>query len=73
MARAALGWSVRDLEAKSGVRRNTISRYESATTILASASPASKRRWSIRGSFFFEGTRLYGTGVGLKKAKAQKR
>jgi transcriptional regulator with XRE-family HTH domain len=72
MARAALGWSVRDLEAKSGVGRNTISRYEIGHDIPASASPASKRRWSIRGSFFFEGDRLYGTGVGLKKSQSSK-
>ena len=31
MARAALGWSVRDLAAKSGVHRNTITRLESGT------------------------------------------
>ena len=39
MARAALGWSVRDLAAKSGIAANTVSRYENGadaygTTLL---------------------------------------
>lgn len=34
MARAALGWGVRDLAAKAGVSANTISRYENGADAL---------------------------------------
>ena len=71
MARAALGWSVRDLEAKSGVGRNTISRYEIGHDILASAVASLEKALVDQGGVFFEGDRVYGTGVGLKKTKAQ--
>jgi hypothetical protein len=72
MARAALGWSVRDLEAKSGVvGRNKISRYEIGHDILASAVASLEKVLVDQGAVFFEGDRVYGTGVGLKKAKAQ--
>lgn len=73
MARAALGWSVRDLEAKSGVGRNTISRYEIGHDILASALDSLEKVLGDQGIVFFEGDRTYGTGVGLKKAQSSKR
>ena len=72
MARAALGWSVRDLEAKSGVGRNTISRYEIGHDILASAVASLEKALVDQGLVFFEGERLYGTGVGLKKSQSSK-
>ena len=34
MARAALGWSVRDLSARAGVTANTVSRYENGADSL---------------------------------------
>ena len=34
MARAALNWTVRDLEKKSQIGRNTISRYEAGHDVL---------------------------------------
>ena len=73
MARAALGWSVRDLEAKSGVGRNTISRYEIGHDILASAVASLEKVLADQGVVFFEGDRVYGTGVGLKKSQSSKR
>ena len=73
MARAALGWSVRDLEAKSGVGRNTISRYEIGHDILASAVASLEKVLGDQGIVFFEGDRTYGTGVGLRKSQSSKR
>jgi transcriptional regulator with XRE-family HTH domain len=73
MARAALGWSVRDLETKSGVGRNTISRYEIGHDILASALDRLERVLAEQGIVFFEGDRTYGIGVGLKKGQSSKR
>ena len=73
MARAALGWSVRDLEAKSGVGRNTISRYEIGHDILASAVASLEKVLADQAGVFFEGDRVYGTGVGLKKTQSSKR
>lgn len=70
MARAALGWSLRDLEAKSGVGRNTISRYECGKDILASAIDSLEKVMADQGVVFFEGDRTYGMGVGLNKRKA---
>ena len=34
MARAALGWSVRELAAKAGLTANTVSRYENGADAL---------------------------------------
>ena len=73
MARAALGWSVRDLEAKSGVGRNTISRYEIGHDILASAVASLEKALVDQGGVFFEGTAFTEQASDSKKAKAQKR
>jgi transcriptional regulator with XRE-family HTH domain len=67
MARAALNWTLKDLEAKSGVGRNTISRYEAGHDILASALGSLEKTLVDQGLVFFEGDRDHGTGVGIKK------
>ena len=67
MARAALGWTLQDLEAKSGVGRNTISRYEAGHDILASALQSLEGVLTDEGIVFFEDDKVYGIGVGLKK------
>jgi len=73
MARAALGWSVRDLEANPGVGRNTISRYEAGHDILSGALDSLEKVLADQGVVSFEGNGVYGTGVGLKKHQAAKR
>ena len=73
MARAALNWTLKELEAKSGVGRNTISRYEAGHDILASAVASLEKVLVDQGIVLFEGDRIYGTGVGLKKGQSSKR
>jgi transcriptional regulator with XRE-family HTH domain len=67
MARAALGWTVRDLEKKSGVGRNAISRYEMGKDILASALQKLEEVLAHEGIVFFEDDKTYGTGIKVKK------
>jgi transcriptional regulator with XRE-family HTH domain len=73
MARAALNWTLKELEAKSGVGRNTISRYEAGHDILASALDRLEKVLADQGVVFFESDGVYGTGVGLRKRPASKR
>jgi transcriptional regulator with XRE-family HTH domain len=73
MARAALNWTLKDLEAKSGVGRNTISRYEAGNDILASSLEQLEKVLTEEGIVFFEDDRKYGTGVGLSKRQRSKR
>ena len=73
MARAALSWTLKELEAESGVGRNTISRYEAGHDILASALDSLEKVLVDQGVVFFEGDRAYGTGVGIKKRQSSKR
>ena len=54
MARAALNWALRDLEKKSGVNRNTISRYESGKEILSGSLRALERVLVEHGVIFVE-------------------
>ncbi len=67
MARAALGWTVRDLEKKSGVGRNAISRYEMEKDILASALQKLEQVMADEGVVFFEEDKAYGVGVRITK------
>jgi transcriptional regulator with XRE-family HTH domain len=67
MARAALNWTVRELEQKSGVGRNTISRYEAGSDVLASSLELLEKTLTDAGIVFFEHDRNFGTGVGQKK------
>ena len=59
--------------AADGVGRNTISRYEAAHDILASAVDSIEKVLSDQGVMSFEGDRAYGTGAGLKKRQNSKR
>jgi transcriptional regulator with XRE-family HTH domain len=72
MARAALGWTLQDLEQKSGVGRNTISRYEAGHDILASALQSLEKVLTEEGVIFFDDDKNFGTGVGLKKRQRSK-
>jgi len=67
MARAALNWTVRELEQKSGVGRNTISRYEAGFDILASSLQLLEQLLTQEGIIFFENDKTFGIGVGLKR------
>jgi transcriptional regulator with XRE-family HTH domain len=73
MARAALQWTVRDLEKRTGVNRNSISRYEAGHDILASGLHSLQKAIMNEGIAFFDEDKNYGTGVGLRKPARSKR
>jgi transcriptional regulator with XRE-family HTH domain len=63
MARAALNWSLRDLETRSGVSRNTISRYESGKEILSGSLGELERVFGEHGVVFLEDSDKLGVFV----------
>ncbi len=66
MARAALGWGVRDLAAKAGISANTVSRYENGADALGETLMKIQRVFENAGVIFIdEGEE--GPGVRLKK------
>jgi len=65
MARAALKWTLQDLERRSGVGRNTISRYEAGHDIMGGALQSLETTLANEGIRFFEDDQKYGTGVGI--------
>ena len=68
MARAALGWGVRDLAAKAGVAANTVSRYENGADALGDTLLKIQRTFEQSGIIFIdEGDE--GPGLRLKKRK----
>ena len=69
MARAALNWSVRELELRTGVGRNTISRYEAGKEIVASSLQKIEKVLTEQGMVFFDQDGTYGPGVRLKKRR----
>ena len=64
MARAALNWALRDLEKKSGVNRNTISRYESGKEILSGSLRTLERVFVEAGITFVDEGDKFGVFVG---------
>jgi transcriptional regulator with XRE-family HTH domain len=63
MARAALNLTVRDLAARAGVNKNTISRYEAGNDIISSALQSIERTLVQEGVIFFEDHSQFGTGI----------
>ncbi len=66
MARAALGWGVRDLAARAGVAANTISRYENGTDSLSGTLLKIQRTFEQEGIIFIDEDNE-GPGVRLRK------
>ena len=67
MARAALGWGVRDLAAKAGISANTVSRYENGADALGETLMKIQRVFEQAGVIFIdEGEE--GPGVRLRKS-----
>jgi len=63
MARAALDWSLRDLEAKTGINKNTLARFESGKGVLLSTAVKIEDVFVREGiTFIYEGD---GQGAGL--------
>ncbi len=66
MARAALGWGVRDLAARAGVAANTVSRYENGRDALSENLLKIQRTFEQAGIIFiYEDDE--GPGVRLRK------
>jgi transcriptional regulator with XRE-family HTH domain len=66
MARAALGWGVRDLAKKAGVAATTISRYENGADAYGETLTRLRRALESGGVIFIDGNGD-GPGVRLKK------
>jgi len=69
MARAALGWGVRDLAKEAGVAVDTISRLERGEEIMPRTLTAIKSALESAGVEFFEDER----GEGVVKLRGQQR
>jgi transcriptional regulator with XRE-family HTH domain len=65
MARAALGWGVRELAAKAGISANTVSRYENGADALGETLVAIQRALEAAGVIFIDEDEL-GPGVRLR-------
>ena len=66
MARAALGWSVRELARKAGVAANTVSRYENGSDAYGETLKSLRRALEAGGVIFID-ENGDGPGVRLKK------
>ena len=66
MARAALGWGVRDLAAKAGISANTVSRYENGADALGETLMKIQRVFEQTGVIFIDEDEE-GPGVRLRK------
>ncbi len=65
MARAALGWGVRDLASKAGVSANTVSRYENGADALGETLTRIQRALEDAGIVVIDSDEL-GPGVRLR-------
>jgi transcriptional regulator with XRE-family HTH domain len=65
MARAALGITVREIEARTGVNKNTVSRYEAGRDVLSSALQKLEKLFRDEGIIFVDEDALGGQGVRL--------
>ena len=72
MARAALGWTVRDLENKSKINKNTISRYEAGREVLSGTIDKLEKVLESAGITFIQEDDLGGPGIRMQKALAKK-
>lgn len=60
MARAALGWSLDDLAAASGVSRRTLARFEAGETVLPARVKALRHALEGKGVLFIDSGRMAG-------------
>jgi transcriptional regulator with XRE-family HTH domain len=68
MARAALGWGVRDLAAKSGVTANTVNRIENGSDAKQSTMDALEKALVAAGVTFMDGNYSGSGGPGVRLA-----
>jgi transcriptional regulator with XRE-family HTH domain len=70
MARAALGWGVRDLGRHAGIAANTVSRYENGMGTTVATLSNVQRVLEREGIIFIPADATAGPGVRLTKARA---
>ena len=73
MARAALGWGVRDLSKRAGVSANTVSRYENGFEAMSDTLQVIQEALEAGGIIFIPGDETAGPGVRLKERKELRR
>ena len=66
MARAALGWSVRDLASRAGLAANTVSRYENGADAYGETLTKIQRAFEQSGIIFLDQNEDAGPGVRLR-------
>jgi transcriptional regulator with XRE-family HTH domain len=72
MARAALNWTVRDLETKASVNKNTISRYEAEREVLSGTIDKLEKVFEGAGITFIQEDDVGGPGIRMQKLSAKK-
>ena len=70
MARAGLGWRVRDLATKAGVTANTVSRYENGADALGGTLEKMQRALEEGGVIFIDEN---GGGAGVRLRASRER
>jgi len=70
MARAALGWGVRDLASRAGVAANTVSRFENGMGTNLTTLKQIQIALEEAGIVFIPGEGGAGPGVRLKKVRS---
>ncbi len=68
MARAALGWGVRDVAERAGIAANTVSRYENGADAMGETLLKLQRTFENAGVIFID-ENDEGPGVQLKKRR----
>jgi transcriptional regulator with XRE-family HTH domain len=70
MARAALGWGVRDLGKRAGIAANTVSRFENGMGTNVATLKQIQRALEEAGIIFIPGDSAAGPGVRLREGQA---
>jgi transcriptional regulator with XRE-family HTH domain len=68
MARAALNWTLREMEVKSGINKNTISRYEAGEPIMSNTLQRLEELLRSEGLMFIEEDEHFGPGVRVRRS-----
>lgn len=71
MARAALDWTVRELATRTGVNKNTISRFEAEKDILAGSLREIEKVLLEAGIRFIDADDDYGPGIRVPEDRVQ--
>ena len=70
MARAALGWGVRDLGKRAGIAPNTVSRFENGMGTNVATLKQIQSTLEEAGIIFIPGDSAAGPGIRLREARA---